>query len=192
MDTRLSKFTVGIFCLLLILAVIFGCRRAKDTASMPEVITTKTGIEMVTIPGGWFDMGSKSGSPDELPVHRVWVSSFWMDRFEVIQEQFKKYQLPDPSHFKNPKNPLEQINWTDAALYCNDRSRAEGLEPCYDEEDWECNFGGNGYRLPSEAEWEYACRAGNGRKFSFGNDVLKLRAYAWFGESSSGKTHPVG
>ncbi len=178
--------------LLLVFAIIPGCRRVKETAGMPEVIKTKTGIEMVKIPGGWFDMGSNSGSPDESPVHRVWVSSFWMDRFEVIQEQFKKYQLPDPSHFKNPKNPLEQINWTDAALYCNDRSRAEGFELCYDEETWECNFQANGYRLPTEAEWEYACRAGTGTGFSFGNDVRKLKTFAWFAENSSGKTHPVG
>jgi len=192
MSTQLNRPTTRIFFLLLILVLIPGCRRAKDTAGMPEVIKTKMGIEMVKIPGGFFDMGSKSGSPDESPVHRVWVSSFWMDRFEVVQEQFKKYQLPDPSHFKNPKNPLEQMNWTDAALYCNDRSRAEGLEPCYDEETWECSFGGNGYRLPTEAEWEYACRAGTGTKFSFGNDVRKLKSYAWFTENSSEKTHPVG
>jgi len=179
-------------CLLLVWAIVPGCRRAEETASMPEVIKTKTGIEMVKIPGGWFDMGSNSDSQDESPVHKVWVSSFWMDRFEVIQEQFKKYQLPDPSHFKNPKNPLEQINWTDAALYCNDRSRAEDLEPCYDEETWECNFQANGYRLPTEAEWEYACRAGTGTKFSFGNDVRKLKTFTWFAENSSGKTHPVG
>jgi len=147
---------------------------------------------MVVIPGGWFEMGNSKGAPDESPVHRVWVSSFWMDRFEVIQEQFKKYQLSDPSHFKNPKHPLEQMNWTDAAIYCNERSLVEGLEPCYDEETWQCNLQANGYRLPTEAEWEYACRAGTGTKYSFGNNARELKAYAWFAENSSGKTHPVG
>ena len=197
MRKRPTKLTAGILASFLIFFVLFGmsCEKvdnSKAKARVPTVVKTKSGIEMIAIPGGWFDMGSKSGSPDETPVHRVWVSSFWMDRFEVVQEQFKKYQLPDPSHFKNPKNPLEQINWTDAALYCNDRSRAEGLEPCYDEETWQCSFQANGYRLPTEAEWEYACRAGTGTKFSFGNDMRKLKVYARFKENSSGKTHPVG
>jgi len=147
---------------------------------------------MVAIPGGWFEMGSAKGGSDERPVHKVWVSPFLMDIYEVRQEQFKKYQLPDPSHFKNPDNPLEQINWTDAALYCNDRSRAEGFEPCYDEETWDCNFAASGYRLPTEAEWEYACRAGTNTEYSFGNSKAKLRTYGWYQDNSSGKTHPVG
>jgi acetoin utilization deacetylase AcuC-like enzyme/formylglycine-generating enzyme required for sulfatase activity len=147
---------------------------------------------MVKIPEGWFDMGSGSGSPDESPVHKVWINSFWMDRYEVVQEQFKKFQISDPSHFKDPNNPLEQINWTDATMYCNERSLAEGLEPCYDEETWECNFQANGYRLPTEAEWEYACRAGTHTNFSFGKNVRNLKAHAWFAENSSGKTNPVG
>ena len=192
MGTRLIKMTAGISCLLLILPVISGCRRSKDTGSVPAVIKTETGIEMVVIPGGFFEMGSENGQSDESPAHKVWISPFLMDKYEVVQEQFKKYQLPDPSHFKNPKNPLEQINWTDATLYCNDRSRAEGFEPCYDEETWQCSFGGNGYRLPTEAEWEYASRAGTSTKYSFGNDVRKLRAYAWFTDNSSKRTHPVG
>ncbi|MFH1719563.1 MAG: SUMF1/EgtB/PvdO family nonheme iron enzyme [Planctomycetota bacterium] len=179
--------------LMLILAAGFGCRRSGDTAvTAPDVVQTQSGLEMVVIPAGWFEMGSDKGTPDESPVHRVWISSFWMDKYEVVQEQFAKFQFPDPSHFKNPQNPLEQINWTDAALYCNERSRAEGLGPCYNEETWECNFAAGGYRLPTEAEWEYACRAGTKSKYGFGDDARKLKDYAWFADNSSGKTHPVG
>jgi len=106
--------------LLIVLTVVSGCRRVEDAAATLETITTKTGIEMVKIPEGWFDMGSGSGSPDESPVHKVWISSFWMDRYEVVQKQFRKFQISDPSHFKDPNNPLEQINWTDATMFCNE------------------------------------------------------------------------
>jgi len=102
---RSQKKLAGVFFLLLIFAIFSGCRRASDTADIPPVIKTESGIEMVAIPGGWFEMGSRKGASDESSVHRVWVSPFWMDKYEVVQEQFKKYQISDPSHFKNPKNP---------------------------------------------------------------------------------------
>jgi formylglycine-generating enzyme required for sulfatase activity len=181
-----------IFLLMILIALASACRRTTDTTTELQTLTTKSGIEMVKIPEGWFNMGNANGSPDESPVHKVWISSFWMDRYEVVQEQFKKFQISDPSHFKDPNNPLEQINWTDATMYCNERSLAEGLEPCYDEETWECNFDANGYRLPTEAEWEYACRAGTTTKFSYGNSLQSLKDHAWFAENSSGKTHLVG
>ena len=196
MGTSVTKRLLGIFCLFLVGVVIseLSCRKSASPQDNrgPQVVRTGTGIEMVAIPGGWFEMGSKDGASDEKPVHRVWIDPFLMDRFEVIQEEFRKYQLPDPSHFKGPKRPLEQINWTDATLYCNERSRAEGLEPCYDEENWQCNLQANGYRLPTEAEWEYACRAGTSTKYSFGNNVRNIEAHAWFAETSAGATHPVG
>lgn len=184
-------------CLLLVLTILLGasCRKIEDSlsdAETPEVIRTKSGTEMVLIREGWFEMGSGKGSADESPAHRVWVDSFLMDKYEVTQEQYGKFPLPDPSHFKNPKHPTEQMNWTDAALYCNEHSRAEGLEPCYDEETWECNFQADGYRLPTEAEWEYACRAGTAARYFFGSDAGKLKDYAWFAENSARKTHPVG
>jgi formylglycine-generating enzyme required for sulfatase activity len=164
----------------------------EPAASAPQIIKTKLGIEMVLIPGGASEMGSDKGAPDEAPMHKVSVSPFLMDRYEVTQEQFAKLELPDPSHFKNPKSPVDQANWTDAARFCNERSRAEDLQPCYDEKTWVCDFKADGYRLPTEAEWEYACRAGTTTRYSFGDDPQALKDYAWFSENSTKKTHPVG
>jgi len=191
MKMKTPRFKIAAISLLMA-TVLPGCRQDEQTARTPEVVVTKSGIEMVAIPGGSFEMGSQGAAPDEMPVRKVSISPFWMDRYEVVQEEFRKYQLPDPSHFKGPKQPLDQINWTDAALYCNDRSRAEGLKPCYDEKTWECDFAADGYRLPTEAEWEYACRAGSGAQYGFGNNPASLKDFAWYAQNSSATTHPVG
>ncbi len=174
------------------LVILSGCKQKQEAeSSAPMVITTSSGIEMSLIPAGSFQMGSNAGSEDEKPVHAVRLNSFWIDRYEVVQEEFRKYQISDPSHFKGVRQPLEQINWTDAALYCNERSLAEGLTPCYDEETWACSADANGYRLPTEAEWEYACRAGTTGDYSFGN-AGALDEHAWHAGNSGGTTHPVG
>jgi len=191
MKTSIPRFKIAAICLLTVMSLP-GCRPEEQTAPTPDVVVTKSGIEMVAIPGGSFEMGSKGAAPDETPVHKVSISPFWMDRYEVVQEEFRKYELPDPSHFKGARQPLDQINWTDAALYCNDRSRAEGLKPCYDEKTWECDFAADGYRLPTEAEWEYACRAGSSTRYSFGNSPASLKDFAWYTQNASATTHPVG
>jgi formylglycine-generating enzyme required for sulfatase activity len=192
MDARLVKITLG--CLPFVFFMLFaqGCKRIPETRYTPQVITTPGGVEMVLIQGGYFKMGNNRGQPDEAPAHRVWISPFLMDKYEVIQQQFRRLEISDPSHFKDPNNPLEQMNWTDAAIYCNERSYSEGLELCYDEKTWDCNFNANGYRLPTEAEWEYACRAGTNTDYSFGNNKQLLSDYAWYSENSSAKTHNTG
>jgi formylglycine-generating enzyme required for sulfatase activity len=147
---------------------------------------------MVLVPAGSFEMGSRRGKEDETFVHRVTVDSFLLDKYEVTQAEYEKHDLPNPSHFKGPTLPVEQITWAQAATYCNARSRADGLRPCYNEATVECDFTADGYRLPTEAEWEYACRAGTETDYSFGADPGKLRDHAWFADNSANKTHPVG
>jgi acetoin utilization deacetylase AcuC-like enzyme len=161
-------------------------------ARTPPVITTAGGVQMVLIPAGTFRMGSAGGQPDQQPIHEVRLDAFLIDRCEVTQEQYTKLDLVNGSHFKGPDRPVEMISWAEAAMYCNHRSRAEGLTPCYNEETTECNFEADGYRLPTEAEWEYACRAGTDGDYSFGVDAAALTEHAWCADSAGKKTHPVG
>jgi formylglycine-generating enzyme required for sulfatase activity len=159
-------------------------------------ITTKSGVSMVVIPAGSFEMGSRHGREEDGPFHKVAVDSFLMDQHEVTQAEYEKLgkieAFPNPSHFRGPDLPVEQVTWPQAARFCNARSRLEGLQPCYNEESGECNFEANGYRLPTEAEWEYACRAGIDADYSFGNEARKLGDYAWFADNADKRTHPVG
>jgi acetoin utilization deacetylase AcuC-like enzyme/formylglycine-generating enzyme required for sulfatase activity len=176
------------------LLVFSACNPAEDSLAPSRplpIVTTAGGVEMVLIPEGDFEMGSARGRDEERPVHKVHLDAFLMDRTEVTQEQYEKHKLPNPSRFKGPSQPVEMIPWTKAAIFCNIRSRAEGLEPCYNEDTAECDFSKNGYRLPTEAEWEYACRAGTNSDCSFGNDARRSGDYAWFAENSEKKTHPV-
>jgi len=205
-----SNATVNWMLVLLALTIVAGtsCQRVERTetgvdtstpaAEAPEVVATKSGIEMVLIPAGRFKMGSGGGESDEAPVHEVSIAAFLMDRCEMTQEHAAELARGNPwlsgssSHFKGADRPVEMVSWDVAALYCNERSRKEGLDPCYDEETGECNFDANGYRLPTEAEWEYACRAGSGAEYYFGPDPRFLKQHAWYAENSGKKTHPVG
>jgi formylglycine-generating enzyme required for sulfatase activity len=164
-----------------------GC--ARNEAPLPEA--KETAESMVLVSAGTFTMGAADGRPDETP-HNVSVSSFYLDKYPVSQEFYAKIMGVDPSKHKGKKNPVERMQWTDAVRFCNKCSELEGLTPCYDLETWECNFSANGYRLPTEAEWEYACRAGSTGKYCFGDDEAELKQYAWFKPYSQGKPRPLG
>ncbi|MBI4664091.1 MAG: SUMF1/EgtB/PvdO family nonheme iron enzyme [Verrucomicrobia bacterium] len=166
---------------------------SAELAGLRDAVTS-SGVEMIYLPGGEFKMGSDEGNADEAPAHRVKVSAFLIDKFEVTHEMFAKAQLPNPSHWQDhPKKPVERVRWRDAKQYCNERSLLEGLKPCYNEKsaDWDCDYGANGYRLPTEAEWEYACRTGGDERYDFGS-ADKLRQHAWFADNAAEKTHAVG
>jgi len=149
---------------------------------------------MVSLPGGEFLMGNDQGNSDEAPAHPVKVSPFLIDKFEVTHAMFTSAQLPNPSHWQdNPRKPVERVRWRDAKQYCNERSLLEKLKRCYNEKtaDFDCDYAANGYRLPTEAEWEYACHAGTRGPYDFGPKE-KLRQFAWFADNATEKTHAVG
>ena len=137
---------------------------------------------MVYIPSGKFTMGSppeEKGDDYERPqIKDVNVSAFYVGKYEVTQAQWQAIMGNNPSKFKdNFQNPVEQVSWDDAQEFCKRLSQKTGKE----------------FRLPSEAEWEYACRAGRTTAYSFDDvEYASLGEYAWYKDNSGAKTHPVG
>ena len=181
----------------LLLSILFqGCKRkvpddaAKAPSSSPGESKSESGDEMVKLPGGSFIMGDEN-EIDATP-HEIFLSPFYIDKNLVTQAEYERVMGENPSRWKGGDNPVEQVRWSDAVKYCNKRSAMEGLEPCYDLQSWQCNFAANGYRLPTEAEWEYACRAGTKMAYYFGDSPSKLSNHAWFEDNSGGKPRPVG
>ena len=132
-----------------VLALLQGCERKTPeggstvSPNAPAATTAAaSAVEMVLTPGGKFTMGDKDEA-DATP-HEVTVSPFHMDKHLVTQELYQKVMGDNPSRWKQPKNPVESVRWSDAVKFCNARSKLEGLEPCYNLETWECNFGANG------------------------------------------------
>ena len=183
----------GSRCLGLTLAAVLAVGCSRPTAAIaPRTVTTKLGIEMVALPAGTFTMGDRSGDADEQPVHQVRISGFLIDVCEVTQQSYEKLMGANPSKFKNPDSPVERASWVFAAQYCNMRSSLEGFTRCYDPETYRCDFTADGYRLPTEAEWEYACGAGTTTPWSFGAGESRLAKHAWFKTNAEKTTHPVG
>ena len=135
----------------------------------------------------WFD--------DEQPQHPVKITRpFFLGTHPVTQGQYEAIMGSNPSHFKGWDDlPVEHVSWLDAVNFCNEMSEKDKRTPFYRSNGTDvADMGGNGYRLPTEAEWEYACRAGMAGLFPWGDDIGKHGEHAWFSDNSDSKTHPVG
>jgi formylglycine-generating enzyme required for sulfatase activity len=132
-------------------------------------------LELVEIPAGSFLRGSKERD-FEQPIHKVTLKAFRMGKYPVTQGQYEAVMGKNPSHFKGGYRPVDCVNWHDAIEFCQKLSKLTGQL----------------VSLPSEAQWEYACRAGSTGKYCFGDEASRLGAYAWFQANSGSQTHPVG
>jgi formylglycine-generating enzyme required for sulfatase activity len=136
---------------------------------------------MVRINGGTFTMGSPASEPERFDnevQHSVRINPFYMGRYEVTQREWLEIMGNNPSYFKGDNLPVENVNWYDAVEYCNRLSERERLTPAYtiNGTDVTWNKKAKGYRLPTEAEWEYACRAGTITPFSTGMNITTNQA----------------
>jgi formylglycine-generating enzyme required for sulfatase activity len=174
--------------------LIFGMIQlgSQVSAQSPKTITNSIGMKLVLIPKGTFQMGSpieEEGGCDDEEQHQVTISKdYYLGVTEVTQGQYEKVMGINPSHFQkrailksdSSMYPVENVSWEDAVEFCKKLSDLP-----------EEKQAGRVYRLPTEAEWEYACRAGNTTAFSFGESSESLGYYAWFGSNSNSQTHPV-
>jgi len=180
--------------LLAVLLAFLGCcsRSHKASTDAPEAGPTRAeaskdltldlggGVRMETvpIPAGMFTMGSgKDRFGDERPVHEVTISQpFYLGKYPVTQEQWQVIMGNNPSRFQGAKRPVDGVSWNGAQDFCREMSAKTGQT----------------VRLPTEAEWEFACRAGSTTDYCFGDKEAALTEYAWYEGNSSGTTHTVG
>jgi formylglycine-generating enzyme required for sulfatase activity len=174
---------------------------ALEPAPTPEPSLLEL-LEMVELPGGTFWMGSPDTDAEayesEKPRHEVTVSAFAISRYPITRELYQKLCGTSPASWQRDSDdnrlPANNVSWFDAVSFCNALSQQVGLQPCYRIDGayvaWDTNA--DGYRLPTEAEWEYACRTGTTSRWFFGDDPAALDRYAWFAANANNPAQPVG
>ncbi|MCX7046265.1 MAG: SUMF1/EgtB/PvdO family nonheme iron enzyme [Candidatus Sumerlaeota bacterium] len=147
----------------------------QPTENYSEDLGNGVRMDMIWIPGGTFQMGGDKGGY-EKPIHTVELDGFWLGKYPVTQAQYQAITGQNPSNFKGANNPVEKVRWDDATEFCRRISQKAGKNYCQ----------------PTEAQWEYACRAGSNGRYCFGATESQLGEYAWFDGNSGSQTHPVG
>jgi formylglycine-generating enzyme required for sulfatase activity len=176
----------GLVLLLLIVGLWWFTKERMPPLKTPlKTFTNSIGMKFVLIPAGTFQMGSPADETDrdkDERQHQVTISKpFYLQYTEVTQGQWQQVMGKNPSEFKKwwggANLPVEQVSWEDAQEFIKKLNKMENTDK---------------YRLPTEAEWEYASRADSKERWSFGDDEAKLEEYAWYSKNSQDKTHPVG
>jgi formylglycine-generating enzyme required for sulfatase activity len=144
-------------------------------------VMNSIGMAFKPLPGGRFTMGDANGGGDETPHPVTLTQPFEFGVYEVTQEQYEAVMGTNPSRYKGPQNPVDNVSWDEAVEFYRKLSAMPAEKKS-----------GYVYRLPTEAEWEYACRAGTTTAYSFGDSASELDDYAWYKENSGKTTHSVG
>ncbi len=191
-----------LFFLFSISMLLISCNDEKGTNPDPK----NSIVESVLIPAGNFQMGNQGnykGDADEITIHNVIISkSFYIGKYEITQKQYETIVGTNPSLNKGDYFPVENVNWYEAINFCNKLSTKDGLTQCYsiDGTKISINWEANGWRLPTEAEWEYAAKAGAINDYFTGNlvnnDCLplddNLDKIGWYCGNAGGKSNLVG
>ncbi len=154
-------------------------------------------LVMLDLPGGSFLMGSPASDDmaydDERPQHRVTLAGLRIAVTPVTAGLYHAVMQGQAPTAGREQVPVVNVSWEDALRFCNRLSEREGYRPCYRQRfgRWRCDWRADGYRLPTEAEWEYACRAGTITRYAFGDNPARLERYAWYGEGFSRGAHEV-
>ncbi|MCP4941689.1 MAG: formylglycine-generating enzyme family protein [Planctomycetaceae bacterium] len=165
--------------LTIVLLFVGGCGSTDSGPKTLETVTNSIGMPFLVVPPGKFRMGSNSGSANERPIHEVTISQpFGLGVTEVTQQQYTTVMGKNPN-FTSPANAINSLSWNQANEFCQRLSMLP-----------EEKAAGRIYRLPTEAEWEYACRAGTDTAYSFGDDPTQVTTNAWYNRNSGQDTHP--
>ena len=168
-----------------IAGMAFAQSQSADTApELNRAVTLDVGggakMELVLVRPGSFVMGDERGGAGERPAHKVTVTKpFFIGKYLVTQRQWEAVMGNNPSWFQGAAKPVENITWDDCQVFLAKLGE-------------KCGGGTEAFSLPTEAQWEYACRAGSTAQYSFGDDGAGLGEYAWFSGNSRNETHPVG
>jgi formylglycine-generating enzyme required for sulfatase activity len=163
----------------LLVATLGVARSAAPAANSLTIDVGGVPMEFVLVRAGSFLMGSAEsvGVDDESPARRVTITrDFYLGKFEVTQAQWEKVMATNPSRFRGSNRPVETVSWNDCQIFLAKLAAATGRR----------------FALPTEAQWEFACRAGTTSRWSFGDEESQLSDYAWSGVNAGGETHPVG